>query len=128
MNKLLVWVMVLVIGGLVLGAVLPAHAQEATAEAPDTVQIVRDANTTVVELLAAFLSGGVIVGGGVLMGLRSLIQSVDQNPTLKTAIERLYMSTPVDVRRTVREAVEAGKEGFRLADEVTDGVTSQSHR
>lgn len=89
--------------------------------AVDPVVIVRDTTTALGELIAIFLSGAVIGGAGVLVVLRSLIRAVNQNDTLKLAIERIYMSQPMQRRAVIREGVETGKEGFDLLEELTDG-------
>jgi len=107
---------------------LAGSAQEATADvgvpvvgiAPDPANVVRDTGTALSELIAAFLSGAVVSGATVLVTLRSLVRTVDQNPVLTTAIERLYMSLPADSRTPLREAVTTLKEGVDLVDRLTD--------
>lgn len=115
----------------VLLCAAPVGAQEATQEptpvlapapaAPAPGDVVRDAGTALTELIAAFLSGAVVAGATVLVTLRSLVKTVDQNPVLTTAIERLYMSLPAESRAPLREAVTTIKEGVDLVDRLTDG-------
>ena len=110
---------------------LSVSAQEVTVEPTlelteveqpvDPVVVVRDTSTALTELIAAFLAGGLVVGGGVLLTLRSLIRLFSDNPALNTAVERLYMSQPIGTRERIRPAVETGKELFTLLDQLTDG-------
>jgi len=112
-------------------APLRGSAQEVTVEPTlelteveqpvDPVVVVRDTSTALTELIAAFLAGGLVVGGGVLLTLRSLIRLFSDNPALNTAVERLYMSQPISTRERIRPAVETGKELFTLLDQLTDG-------
>jgi hypothetical protein len=109
-------------------SVLPAGAQEATPEAgvslPPVVVVSRvsedtvsQLGTIVVGLLMAFIAGGATVGGGLILFTRRL----REQPELARAIERLYLSIPVDKQNTVRQIIVGGKEGFDLAEELTDG-------
>lgn len=68
-------------------------------------------------LLTAFLAGGILATGGMLV----LIRRLKSDDVFKTAIENLHSSIPIDLQRRVRIVVETGKELFELADEVTDG-------
>ncbi len=127
-------IVVFVALSLLLGALfftpLSSFAQEVTPEASpvvvveqpaDPVVVVRDTSSILTELIAAFLAGGIVVGGGVLLTLRSLIRLFSDNPALNTAVERLYMSQPISTRERIRPAVETGKELFTLLDQLTDG-------
>ena len=95
-------------------------ATVAAEQPPDPVIVVRDTSTTLTELIAAFLAGGIVVGGGVLIAIRSVIKLFSDNPALKAAVERLYLSQPVSRRRGIRPIIETGQELFTLLEDLTD--------
>lgn len=127
-----IWTLITVITLLALlcspALVWAQAAPEATPEvepaaAVEPADVVRDTGAALTELIAAFLGGAIVSGASVLVTLKSLVKTVDQNPVLMAAIERLYLSLPADTRAPLREGVTTLKEGVDLVDRLTDGIT-----
>lgn len=132
MKKLAFGLLMLV---LVLALVAPAFAQEVTVEptleatvvatpvvTPDPVQVVRDGSTTISEFIIGVITGALVGGGGVLVAFSRILRFVSQNDVLKIAIERLFLSAPVETQQRVRAGVVTAKEAADLANELTDGT------
>lgn len=122
-------VMFAVMLGLCLALLLPAMvlAQEAVpVDAPDGVmvtllpgQLVIDAGTLIAGAIGVLLAGGGTVGG-VLLAFSKYVQE----PQNKLALERTYMSLPLDpaAREGIRDIIVGVRDGVKLVDELTDGV------
>lgn len=71
-----------------------------------------------IALIAAFLTGGLTVGGGILLALRTILRS----PLLSNMIEKLFLSQPPTNQQTERKVIAGIKEIAAGADKLTDGV------
>lgn len=99
---------------------------EATAEATPLPLSESDKVTfswTVVSQLAmtivvSFLAGGLTVGGGILLALRTILRS----PLLSNMVEKLFLSQPIEKRDKERGIVKGLKEVAEGIDKLTDGV------
>ena len=91
---------------------------------PDPVQVVRDGSTTISEFIIGVITGALVGGGGVLVAFSRVLRFVNQNDALKIAIERLFLSAPVETQQRVRAGVVTAKEAADLANELTDGKIS----
>lgn len=124
-TALYLFVVVLLVALFLGAATMHVNAQEATPDAspPPIVvvaspeQTITDINTIVIGFILAFVAGGATVGASFML----FAKRIREQPELARAIERLYLSVPADKQRVVRNVIVAGKEGFDLAEDLTDG-------
>lgn len=127
---IVVFVALIALIGVLFFAPLSSFAQDVTVEPtveeppvvpPDPVQVVRDGSTTISEFIIGVITGALVGGGGVLVAFSRILRFVSQNDALKIAIERLFLSAPVETQQRVRAGVVTAKEAADLANELTDG-------
>lgn len=127
MNKFFVWVVVLVLGALMLGAVLPTSAQEVTPEAGETVTVSAEswwslANTNLAAQALLTVIVALSAGGGLALVFRHFTKAD------KDTQERLYLALPPVWQTTIQRGLEIGQTAAQLLNsgvaygrQITDG-------
>lgn len=68
-------------------------------------------------VVISFLAGGLTVGGGILLVLRTILKS----PVLSDMVEKLWLSQPVERQQQQRGLIAGLKEVVEGVDKLTDG-------
>lgn len=72
-------------------------------------------------IVVSFLAGGLTVGGGILLVLRTILKS----PVLSDMVEKLWLSQPLERQQQQRGIIGGLKEVVEGVDKLTDGQLTQ---
>lgn len=72
-------------------------------------------------VLGAIGAGLVLGAGAVLTTFSAIVKNIKNDAPLLNAIEKLYLSQPLETREQQRKGVEILKDAAEIADRVTDG-------